>query len=92
MKIRKLSVVKKILMEFTRDSLSKEFDKDMELLNGIMDKFLKDNGEMELKMDLEFGDPQKEIFMREIGCWIDKMEKELFSIDSALLEGILLTF
>ena len=68
MKTRKLSVVKKILMEFIRDSLSKEFDKVMELLNGIMDKFLKDSGKMELKMVLEFGDLQKEIFMREIGC------------------------
>ena len=68
MKIRKLSVVKKILMEFIRDSLSKEFDKVMELLNGIMDKFLKDSGRMELKMVLEFGDPQREIYMREIGC------------------------
>ena len=67
MKTRKLSVVKKTLMECTKDSLSKEFEKAMGLLNGIMDKFLKDSGEMERKMDLEFGDPQKEIFMREIG-------------------------
>ena len=44
-----------------------EFVKAMELFSGIMEKYLKDNGEMEPKMDLEFGNLQKETFTKEIG-------------------------
>ena len=39
----------------------------MELFNGITDKSFKENGEMELKMVLEFGDHQKETSIKEIG-------------------------
>ncbi len=41
----------------------------MEKVNfyGIMDSYSKDNGNQELKMDMEFGNHQKEIFTKEIG-------------------------
>lgn len=58
-----------------------ELDKDTELSNGIMGKFLKDYGRMEQRMDLEYGSLQKEIFMKENGALIDNMEKVFISID-----------
>jgi hypothetical protein len=39
----------------------------MVLSSGIMAKFSKDNGRMVQKMDLECGNLQKEIFMKESG-------------------------
>jgi hypothetical protein len=49
-------------------------------LNGTMAKFLKENGKMELKMALEFGNHQKETFMKENGGLIANMEKEYSNI------------
>lgn len=40
---------------------------DMEFLNGMMDKFLKDNGEWELKMVMEFGLESTEATIKENG-------------------------
>ena len=64
----------------------------MELLNGIMAKFSKDNGEMEQKMDMEYGSLQKEIFTKENGSSIDNMEKVFTNIVLVLIEVISLTF
>ena len=64
----------------------------MELLNGIMAKFSKDNGEMEQKMDMEYGSLQKEIFTKEIVSSIDNMEKVFTNIVLVLIEVISLTF
>jgi len=42
-------------------------EKVMELLNGIMDKYFKESGNKGLKMVMELGNRQKEIFMRDNG-------------------------
>ena len=47
---------------------------------------------MVLKMALEYGGLLKEIFMKEIGFWIDNMEKESISIVLVLIEDSLLIF
>lgn len=44
-----------------------ELEKDMEHLSGIMVKFSKDSGKMELKMDMELGNRRREISMRVSG-------------------------
>lgn len=54
--------------------------KAMALSNGIMDNLLKGNGKMELKMDMEFGNLRKVIFMRGSGSSTDNMAKELINI------------
>ncbi len=54
--------------------------KAMALSNGIMDNLLKDNGKMEQKMDMEFGNLPKVIFMRGSGSSTDNMAKELINI------------
>lgn len=69
-----------------------ELEKVMEHFNGTMDKSLKDNGKMEQKTDLVFGNPQEEIFMREIGCLTNSMEKVYISIGSVLTKENLLNF
>ena len=48
--------------------------------NGIMVNLLKDNGRMEQKMDMEFGNLQRVIFMKDSGNSIANMAKELISI------------
>jgi len=62
-------------MEFIRDSMSMVFERAMVLLNGIMMKFLKDSGKMELKTDMVFGNHLKDITIKEIGNSTDNMEK-----------------
>ena len=42
-------------MEFSEDNLSKELGKVMANFSGIMERFLKVNGKVAKKMDLEFG-------------------------------------
>jgi len=54
--------------------------KDMAHSNGIMDNRLKGNGKMEQKMDMEFGNLLKVIFMRDSGNSIANMAKELINI------------
>ena len=44
-----------------------ELEKDMEPFSGTMGKFFKANGEMELKMDMEFGNRPREIFTKANG-------------------------
>ena len=44
-----------------------DFDKAMEHLNGIMVKYFKENGEMELKMAMVFGNRQEETTTKEDG-------------------------
>lgn len=90
--ILKITDAKGTLMESIRGSLSMELEKVMEHFNGTTDRFLKDNGKMEQKMDLVFGNLQKEIFMREIGCLTDNMEKVYISIGSVLIKENLLNF
>ncbi len=88
----KITDAKGTLMESIRGNLSMELEKVMEHFNGTMDKSLKDNGKMEQKTDLVFGNPQEEIFMREIGCLTDSMEKVYISIGSVLIKENLLNF
>lgn len=59
--------VKGILMGYILANLW--IAKDMEMVNGcgIMDKYMKVNGGLELKMDMVFGNLQKVILMRVIG-------------------------
>lgn len=73
--------VKETLMVFIGDNLSMEFEKDMVLLNGIMEKFSRGNGEMVLKTGTVFGNHQKVIFMKVNGSSIDSMEREYSNID-----------
>jgi hypothetical protein len=54
-------------MEFIKASLSMEYDKVMALLNGIMVKFFKESGKMELKMVMVFGNRHGEITTKEDG-------------------------
>jgi hypothetical protein len=84
--------MKKTLMEFTKDNLWMASVKDMAHSNGIMANLLKDNGKMELKMDMEFGNLPKGIFMKDSGNWIDNMVKELINIVWVLIEDISLIF
>jgi hypothetical protein len=51
------------------------FERAMVLLNGIMVKFSKDNGKMELKTGMVSGNHPKEITIKEIGNSTDSMEK-----------------
>lgn len=81
-----------MLMEYTRESLLMESEKDTEHLNGTMEKCLKDSGKMERKMVLEYGDRLEVIFTKEIGCSIDNMEKVLSIIEQAPTEENLLIF
>lgn len=67
-----------------------ESEKVMVNFNGIMAKYLKDNGKMELKMDMEPGNLQKVISTRVSGDWIDSMEKEYSGIGSVHIEVNLL--
>lgn len=55
-------------------------DKDMEYLDGIMDKFFKEIGKMVWKTVLEYGDLQRETITKEIGFRIDSMVKAYLSI------------
>lgn len=55
-------------------------DKDMEYLDGIMDKFFKEIGKMVWKTVLEYGDLQRETITKEIGFRIDSMVKVYLSI------------
>lgn len=84
--------MKKILMEFIKDNSWMASGKAMALSNGIMDNLLKGNGKMEQKMDMEFGNLRKVIFMRGSGSSTANMAKELINIVWVLTEDTLLIF
>ena len=52
-----------------------ERDTEKVSLPGIMESYLKVNGRKERKMDLEYGNLQREIIIKENGWTIDKLEK-----------------
>ncbi len=64
----------------------------MDLLSGIMERYLKENGKMVLKMVMAFGDHLKEITTKEIGYSTGNMEKEYLNIKSVLTEDSLHSF
>ena len=53
---------------------------EKENLNGIMEKYFKVSGEMVKRMDLVFGNLQREIFIKDNGEIIDSMEKDTMYI------------
>lgn len=55
-------------------------DRAMVYLNGTMEKFFKEDGRMEWKTGLEFGDLQKGTIIKEIGLTIDNMAKAYLGI------------
>jgi len=62
----------------------------MEYLYGKMDRVMKEIGNLAKRMDTEFGNPQKEIIMKENGKIIFKMEKDIIIIkDVQSIEDIL---
>jgi hypothetical protein len=79
-------------MEFTKASLFMELEKVMVHLNGIMVRYLKENGEMELKMDMVFGNLLEEIITKEVGNLIDNMARVSTSIKSVRIVDISYNF
>lgn len=66
---------------------------EKENLNGIMEKYFKVSGEMVKRMDLVFGNLQREIFIKDNGEIIDSMEKDTMCIKVDLnFEDILNNF
>lgn len=66
---------------------------EKENLNGIMEKYFKVSGEMVKRMDLVFGNLQREIFIKDNGEIIDSMEKDTMYIKVDLnFEDILNNF
>ncbi len=55
---------KRISMEFIEESTSTDKDKVLVHFNGIMDKYLKENGKKEQKMVMGHGNHPKEIFIK----------------------------
>ncbi len=78
--ISKIMVAKEILMVYTKDNMSMEFERAMVLLNGITARSLKDNGKMELKMAMVFGNRLKETTIKETGSSIDSTVKVFTNI------------
>lgn len=64
-----------------------EKDKDMEHLNGIMDKNFKVIGKKALKMDLVFGDLLEVIAIKANGLIIDSMVKECLNTKIVLIKA-----
>lgn len=62
-------------MEFTKDSMSMEFEKAMVPLNGIMVKFSKDSGKMGRRMVMVFGNHPKETTIKATGNSTDSTVK-----------------
>jgi len=79
-------------MEFTKVSLLMEFEKVMVLLNGITVKYSKESGEMELKMDMVFGNLHEEITTKEAGNSTDNMARVSTNIKSVHIGDILYNF
>lgn len=61
-------------------------DKDMVYLSGITDKSFKENGKMVWKMDLEYGDLQRETITKGNGFKIDSMAKVYLNIVLVLIK------
>jgi hypothetical protein len=64
----------------------------MEYLDGITDKYFKENGKMVLRMGLVFGDLQKVILMKANGFRIDSTERVYSNIEQVLIMVNLKTF
>ena len=69
-----------------------EFDKEKELFNGTMDSFFKVNGKMEWNKDLEHGNLQKVIIIKEIGISIVKTGMECLNISTVHLKDNFIIF
>ena len=79
-------------MEFMLVNLRMDADKGMVYLNGIMAKYFKENGKMELKMVSENGNLRKVIHMKGSGFKIVNTEKEYLNIVQVLIMVSLRTF
>lgn len=79
-------------MEFMLVNLRMDVDKGMVYLNGIMAKYFKENGKMELKMVLGNGNLRKVIHMKGNGFKIVNTEKEYLNIAQVLIMVSLRTF
>ena len=64
----------------------------MEYLDGITDKYFKENGKMVLRMGVVFGDLQKVILMKANGFRIDSTERVYSNIEQVLIMVNLKTF
>lgn len=82
----RLRVVKEISMEFIEATFWMGRDKDMEHLNGIMERNFKVIGKMVLKMDSVFGDLLEVIAMKVNGLIIGNMVKECLNTRIVLTE------
>lgn len=60
-------------------------DLAMEYLDGIMDSIFKEIGITVWKMALVFGDPQKEIIIKDNGNKINNRVKDYFGIEQVLI-------
>lgn len=67
-------------------------DLDKESLDGIMDKYLKANGDKGQKMVMVYGLLQKVIIMMDSGSWIGNKEQEPSNIKTVLIKEIFLIF
>lgn len=56
-------------------------------LNGIMDRYFWESGEMEWKMDSENGKLLRDIIIKDNGTKIGSMVKVILSITSVLIKG-----
>lgn len=57
------------------------------ILNGTMDKLIMVNGNQEQRMDTDYGKVQTVVYMKEIGKWINNMEKGNMFIQQALIKA-----
>jgi|LakMenE18May11ns_1017448.scaffolds.fasta_scaffold8364582_1 hypothetical protein len=67
-------------MGFIKDNFWTENVQDLVHFSGITAKLFKGNGKMEQKMDMEFGNHQKVISIKDNGNSTDSTVKELISI------------
>lgn len=56
-----------VMPQYMRVAMSRESLKDMEGISGKMDKYTKDSGQLDSKMDLAYGEAQKETLTLESG-------------------------
>ena len=78
-RILRVQDVSVISMVFILENFKMEGDLAMACLGGIMDKYFKAYGKMELKMDMEYGDHLKEIIIKDNGEIIDSMEMDFLN-------------
>lgn len=67
-------------MEFTKDFLKKDVEKDQASFSGIMAKYLRDSGNPERSMEKVFGFLREETATKDNGLMEDNMEMEFINI------------